>query len=97
MPAGPKPIGPQGTSRATWVLLAAIAAVALWSMGSAFLPSVRAVMQGAVSERAVPDDPAEMIAKGFYQEAIAKLEPLVERTPLNAEAAALLQIGRAHV
>jgi len=90
---GPKPIGPQGTSRSTWVLLTAAALVALWSAWT-YLPSVRAVMQGAAAEREVPDSPAEMIAQGFYPEAIAALEPVVERTPLDAEAAALLLDAR---
>ena len=90
---GPKPIGPQSTSRSTWVLLTAAALVALWSAWT-YLPSVRAVMQGAVSQREVPEDPAEMIAKGFYQEAIRELEPIVKQTPFNAEAAALLLDAR---
>jgi len=90
---GPKPIGPQGASRSTWVLLTAAALVALWSAWT-YLPSVRAVMQGAVAQREVPDSPAEMIAKGFYQEAIAALEPVVEQTPFDAEAAALLLDAR---
>lgn len=93
VPVGPKPIGPQGTSRSTWVLLTAVALVVLWSAWT-YLPSVRAVMQGAVPQRVVPEDPAEMIAKGFYQEAISELEPIVEQTPFPAEAAALLLDAR---
>jgi len=94
MPAGPKPIGPAGTSRLTWVLLAAVAAVVLWSAGSHLLPNVRAVMQGALPERIAPDGPAEMVAQGFYQEAITALEEIVEQTPFQPEAAALLLDAR---
>jgi tetratricopeptide (TPR) repeat protein len=51
-------------------------------------------MQGGDAERAVPESPAEMVAKGFYQEAIDALEAVVERTPLDTQAAALLLDAR---
>jgi len=87
---GPKPIGPASTSRSTWVVLTVIALVALWSAWT-YLPSVRAVMQG---DAGAPQDPAGKIAKGLYREAITQLEPMVARTPLDVEAAALLLDAR---
>ena len=67
-------------------MLMAIAVLVLWSVGSVFLPTVRAVPQGG-TER-------ELLAKGEYKAAIVRLEQLVARTPDNREAAALLLEAR---
>src|SRR3989304_5608214 len=81
----PQPIRPT-TARGTWVMLTAITVLVVWSVGSVFLPTVRAVPQGG-TER-------ELLAKGEYKEAIVRLEQLVARTPDNREAGGLLRGGR---
>jgi len=81
----PDPIRP-GRALPVWALLAGMAVLGGWVGWMVFSPSARALLQGASEQ--------ELVAKGQYKEAIARLETIVSRTPLQPEAAALLLDAR---
>src|SRR3990172_3244508 len=81
----PEPIRP-ARAVPVWALLAGVAVLGGWVGWVVFFSSARALLQGAGEQ--------ELVAKGQYQEAIARLETIVSRTPFQPEAAALLLDAR---